>query len=57
MANHAIGRAANASIAFVALTQSKGLQVVPRIPTLRATRNISKGEEILFDYGTTHKGM
>jgi hypothetical protein len=57
MANHATGCAANAKIAFVALTRTNACKIFPRIPTLRAKRHIAKGEEILFDYGTLHRGM
>ena len=56
-ANHANGCAANAAIDFVSLTQSSACMTFPRIPVLRAKRNIQKGDEILFDYGTIHAGM
>ena len=57
VANHAIGFAANASVDFVALSRSNACMTFPRIPTLRAKRNINVGDEILYDYGITHIGM
>lgn len=57
MANHASGFSANAVISFVAFRQSNAYRTFPRIPTLRAKRNINQGDEILYNYGTIHAGM
>ena len=54
MANHATGSLANAKIKFLSLSTSNATRVLPRAPALVAKRDICKGEEILFDYGTTH---
>ena len=35
------------------LSRAEAMRLYPRIPTLRAHRAISKGEEILFNYGSS----
>ena len=52
MANHAVGLGANCKISFVPLARSEAFQLFPRVPTLRAIRDIKAGEEIKFDYGS-----
>lgn len=52
IANHASGSSANAKLAFVALGKLGDLSVFPRVPVLRAIRNVRRGDEILFNYGS-----
>ena len=54
MANHATGAQANAKLTFISMSTSNATRVLPRAPALRAKRDISRGEEILFDYGTMY---
>jgi len=53
MANHDSGPAMNATLSFVPLARDEAHLLLPRIPTLRAHRHIKKGEEILFNYGSS----
>jgi len=53
MANHDSGPAMNATLSFVPLARDEAHLLLPRIPTLRAHRHIKKGEDILFNYGSS----
>jgi hypothetical protein len=53
LANHD-AQAANAVLSFVPIARAcEALRLLPRVPTLRAHRHIKKGEEILFNYGSS----
>ncbi|KAL3903074.1 MAG: hypothetical protein SGPRY_011819 [Prymnesium sp.] len=53
LANHDAHNA-NAVLSFVPINNSnEALRLLPRVPTLRAHRRISKGEEITFNYGSS----
>ena len=53
LANHD-AQAANAVLSFVPIAKAcEALRLLPRVPTLRAHRLIKKGEEILFNYGSS----
>ena len=52
MANHDPANH-NAFLSFLPLGRNVALQLLPRIPTLRAHRKILAGEEILFNYGSS----
>ena len=52
MANHDPANQ-NAFLSFVPLGRGIALQLLPRVPTLRAHRPIRAGEEILFNYGSS----
>ena len=51
MANHDAANH-NAYLCFLPLARGEALQLLPRIPTLKARRPIECGEEILFNYGS-----
>lgn len=53
MANHDIGLGANAQVSFLPLANSEAFRLFPRVPTLRAIREIKTGEEIRFNYGSS----
>ena len=53
LANHDV-HLANAVLSFVPIANAtEALRLLPRVPTLRAHRPIKKGEEILFNYGSS----
>jgi hypothetical protein len=57
MANHAVGSSANANLAFVNMNELGQKSLSPRVPVLRARRNLKKGDEILFNYRTNNWRM